>query len=207
MEDFERLDNVIESGGEGALPVQLGAGTSLAALLGFHLEPQEFLALPRARLAQGLTPEVLEGQAQPGQWILPGGRVAGELRGRVVGVRRARVLWQREPTPRVVCRSDDGATGVGDPGGSCAECPLSQWNDGPPACTLLYEYMVLLDEGVPVVVSLSTRSAGATIGQLNLAIRARGEVRVTMRSQLVVKGSKRYYVPTVTFDWGAAHAG
>lgn len=182
----------------------------LATSLGFGLEPETTTAdLPRVRLAQGLTPEVLEGIVQPGTWILPGGNTAQELRGRVVGVRRTRALWHRDgATATVVCRSSDGVTGTGTPGGSCAECPMAQWTDAPPACTLSYEYLLLLhDTGVPVVVQMSTRSAGATIRALNMAIRAHGQVTVALKSQLVTKGSRRYYIPVATFRWEQGDVG
>lgn len=183
---------------------------AIANSLGFTLEPETTGAdLPRVRLAQGLTPEVLEGVVQPGTWILPGGATTTELRGKVVGVRRTRALWHRDGgTATVVCRSPDGVTGVGSPGGDCADCPMAQWTDAPPACTLSYEYLLLLAEsGAPVVVQMSTRSAGATIRALNMAVRAHGQVDVTLRAQLVTKGSRRYYVPTARFEWEHGDAG
>lgn len=170
--------------------------------LGFGIDV-DTIAIPRARLAQGLTSEVLEGIAQAGQWILPGGKIVPEISGTIVGTRKTRILWDRtEQKATIACRSFDGVTGQGNPGGLCAECVLSQWQDDtPPRCTLSYEYLVNTTDGTPVVISISTRSGAQTIGQLNLALRMRGQIDATFRSTLVVKGSRKYYVPTVNFRW------
>lgn len=171
--------------------------------LGFGTDITDGFTIPRARLAQGLTVEVLEGTAQAGQWILPGGKVVPEIAGTVVGARKVRLLWKRnEGQATIACRSDDGVRGVGTPGGVCNECPLAQWqDDAPPRCTLLYEYLVTTSDGIPVVISISTRSGASTIGQLNLALRMKGRIDVVFRSQLVNKGSRKYYVPVVNFKW------
>jgi len=177
--------------------------TDLRDALGFRgAEDADLVRIPRARLAQGLTPEVLEGLVQPGSFILPGGEAVSELVGTITAVRKSRVLWNRsEGTAEVQCSSQDGETGYGDPGGPCNECPMAQWTDKPPACTLSYEFLLLQESGAPVTIVMSTRSASQTIGMLNLALRAKGEVPVTIRSQLVQKGSKRFYVPVAEFRW------
>ncbi len=178
--------------------------TSLALGLNFGQMPDiSDVQLPRARLAQGLTPEVLDGTVQAGQWLLPGGTTAHSLSGKIVGVRKTRILWDRSgPSVAVACRSDDGVTGEGDPGGSCDECPCAEWVEKqPPSCTLSYEYLLIQESGSPIIVTMSTRSAGSVIGQLNLVLRTKGSVKVKIGSQLIVRGSRRYYIPSVLYEW------
>ena len=172
----------------------------IAPNLGYSRSDADITALPRIRLAQGLTPEVLEGICSAGQWLIPNQQPQSEVIGDIFGVKKQRLLWNRNTTPAtIVCRSDDGEIGIGEPGGNCKECPFSQWEDGnPPVCELRYEYLIIVDQ-VPYVISLSTRSASKVISQLNLALRTKEKVKVALRSSLTIKGQKRYYVPVVTF--------
>jgi hypothetical protein len=58
-----------------------------------------------------------------------------DLEGVIVGWRDTRQYWAESfddtggGTPPD-CSSEDGVTGVGDPGGDCASCPFSQWGSG-----------------------------------------------------------------------------
>lgn len=164
--------------------------------------------LPRIALAQGLSAAVLSGEVKPGSFILPDGTSCAEVTVRVLGVRRVRTLWSDGEDRRVLCRSANGLVGEGEPGGNCEECPLSQWTTEkqrrvPPRCTLSFQYLVQYsaDGGQTglAVFTASTRSASAFIGQVNTYVVAYGLDRFTVRvkSSLVAKGKKQYYVPTV----------
>ena len=49
-----------------------------------------------------------------------------------------RMLWPHEygkgPKSPPVCKSDDGITGTGEPGGSCLTCPKAKYADGKTPC-------------------------------------------------------------------------
>jgi hypothetical protein len=48
-----------------------------------------------------------------------------------------RTYWQQGNMADPDCRAGDGLFGIGNPGGECAKCPLSQWvDDKRPACNL-----------------------------------------------------------------------
>ena len=82
------------------------------------------LLLPRIRLAQGLTPEVQDGTAKPGQILLTGYDPVEEVVFIPMGMRRRRVLRDEDERTAILCSSDDGKNGQGVPGGACQLCPL-----------------------------------------------------------------------------------
>lgn len=183
------------------LPVPVEAGfASNADVLDI-----EDIQLPRARLAQATTPEVAAGDVRPGQWILPDGSTRSTLRGQVLAMRKTRALFVDD---QLACFSLDGATATpreaapNDVTGECDTCPYAKWVDRtPPLCRLSYEYVVALDDGFPVVVRFSQRSAWRQISQLNLALKTRGfGLTVELGATLVQKGSRKYYVPTIKLE-------
>jgi hypothetical protein len=106
---------------------------------------------PRLRLGQGLTPEVAEGNAKMGQWLLTGYEPLDSVT--VIPMMFGRTRFKRQdPANRespVGCQSPDGVTGHGSPGGACKLCPCARWKPGgqngknlPPDCTLTYRYVV-----------------------------------------------------------------
>lgn len=70
-------------------------------------------------------------------WTVPG--LAGEesvreLVGIVLFWKPARAFWRADYTGKSTapdCRSDDGITGIGDPGGSCDVCQYAEWGSDP----------------------------------------------------------------------------
>lgn len=47
----------------------------------------------------------------------------------------SRVFFEKIGDEKPRCKSNDGKTGTGNPGGNCAKCPFSQWiNSEPPPC-------------------------------------------------------------------------
>lgn len=108
------------------------------------------IVIPRIRLAQGLTAEVQDGTAKPGQWLLTGYTPLDELT--VVPLMFARNRALRDDAGSVLCRSNDSLNGIGTPGGVCSQCPQNQWVDGPkgeripPACVFSYTYICYVAE-------------------------------------------------------------
>jgi hypothetical protein len=97
-------------------------------------------------------------------WMVPG--LEGEtpektVSGILIYWRDSRVYWEHSfsdsgggSPPQ--CSSDDGIRGIGDPGGECAACPLSQWGeDGEAQACRQVRVLFLLrpDAFLPVVVS------------------------------------------------------
>lgn len=188
-------------------PISLNDG--VAADFSYVPEEDE-LRFPRIKLAQGLSPEVLSGEARPGAFVMPDGTTQDEIVVRVLGIRRIRTLWSDDRRP--LCASNDGVTGTGEPGGACDECPMSKWTEGrPPECTLMYQYLVQYDGGLATYTA-SVRSASNFIKILNTNVLVYGPngFTATIKSSLVTKGKKQYYVPVavrVVADRGVLTAG
>lgn len=75
------------------------------------------------------------------------------------------------------CSSDDGITGVGDPGGACEACPLSKFGSGPDgvgqACKQMRMlYMLREDQILPVVITAPPTSL-APVRQYMLRLTSR----------------------------------
>jgi len=105
-------------------------------------------------------------------WIIPGidkETETKELIGIIVLKQTARSYWEKgidegaEMTPPD-CASADGEIGVGNPGGACYKCPLSQWGSDPKggkgqACTKkAILYILQEDDILPIVVSVPPSS-------------------------------------------------
>lgn len=127
-------------------------------LAGYTTEPvfeQGEAYIPRFRLAQGLTAEVQNGEAKPGQWLLIGNVPVDEMV--IVPVAFARKREMRDAASRdIMCFSVDGIKGQGIGTGDCATCPLGQWQPNPdhdendpkswknmpPSCDQYFSYIV-----------------------------------------------------------------
>ena len=111
----------------------------------------EDIQIPRLRLMQGLSKDVTEGAAKPGQWAISGFPAVDKLN--IVPIAMAKRRELRDADFAIDCMSLDSITGTGDPGGVCADCPMNQWTGSketrdrkPPACTFFYSYMVYIYE-------------------------------------------------------------
>jgi hypothetical protein len=111
----------------------------------------EDIFIPRLRLAQGQTPEVLSREAQPGQWVLLGGEATDECEVvilRMAHVREFRTPGQGDDGGKLLCYSPDYIQGIGDPGIVCSQCALKDWGDvgnskeRQPKCAEIYRYHV-----------------------------------------------------------------
>jgi hypothetical protein len=137
------------------------------------------LLIPRLRIAQGLTMEVQDGVAKPGDLVLVGHEPCDEAH--LVPLLVSKTREMRDPDSReVLCSADDAITGVGDPGGDCGTCIMAKWADGndgrriPPSCSVIYAYICWSDSHQSHVLLEFSRTALATARQLNTVIRARG---------------------------------
>jgi hypothetical protein len=110
---------------------------------------------PRLRLGQGLTPEVAEGSAKMGQWLLAGYEALDEVT--IIPLMMGRTRFKRkDPANRdspVGCQSPDGVQGYGDPGIKCKGCAFAKWKpagqngkNSPPDCTITYRYAAWVAE-------------------------------------------------------------
>lgn len=157
----------------------------------------EDIAPPMLKLLQGLSPEVSDGTGSPGQWALAGFDPKEDMV--VVPISFARRREYRDPdTFALMCKSFDGETGHGEPGGSCADCPMNKWNDGrPPKCQFMYSYvMYCADYQAGGIVNF--KRTGLAAGKaLNSIMSRRGFGNVALilgsKKQSGKKGS--YYIP------------
>jgi len=165
------------------------------------------LFIPRLRLAQGLTKEVQDGEAKPGQWLVLGAEPAAEVTVIPVAMTRRREL--RDPDERTVaCRSGDSITGVGNPGGECSSCPMNQWTptksgkNNPPACSFLYSYMVWVIEAETMAILEFSRTSITTGKMINTMVAQRGLgtfcAKLTSSSKQGPKGT--FYSPVVSMS-------
>jgi hypothetical protein len=159
--------------------------------------------LPRLRLAQGLTPEVQDGTARPGQWIVTGFEPRDTVT--IVPVRAAKTRTRLDDEGGVLCFSADARTGQGDPGGSCETCPLRHWttlDDGtrvPPECDVQYRYIVYIAELDCYAVLVCKRTALNAAKLINTVLMARGLGKAAFRLAAASQKSRRgsYFVPSV----------
>lgn len=87
-----------------------------------------------------------------------------ELKGIIVGAKDSRLYFSKKydgSNDPPDCFSDDGITGVGDPGGNCAECPLSKFGSGGERPRCAQRKLILLlrsDSVLPIVLNLPPSS-------------------------------------------------
>jgi len=103
------------------------------------------------------------------------------------------------------CKSADGITGVGDPGGECKTCPMSQWGaDGkPPPCALSYDRLIWDFHTNQLGIIRFARSKIAAIRQFHQAVRARNGGTIPIWAYKVTIRSERkdaYWIPKIDID-------
>lgn len=104
-------------------------------------------------------------------WELPsiqGPQPAASFEGILVSWKRNRGYWPNKYSGQGEspdCKSLDGITGIGDPGGLCEDCPLSKWNNEtsePPACTNQRVLFIVRENNIlPLVLVLPPTSIPA----------------------------------------------
>lgn len=135
----------------------------------------EDITMPMLRLAQGLTTEVQNGEAKPGQWLLTGYSPSDTLTIVPLMFARHRTLRAAEGGA-VLCHASDALKGSGMPGGDCLKCPKASWvDDGkghrfPPECVFSYMYTVYVIEHKTIAM-IDFRRTNINAGkQLNLMV-------------------------------------
>lgn len=161
----------------------------------------EDVAPPLLRLMQGLSPEVTEGAAKPGQWVLAGFDAADELT--IVPLAYARRREYRDPDSGLMsCTSMDGEFGNGQPGGRCADCEMNKWtgegkNRRGPQCVFMYSYMVYVkefDTGGILNFKRTSLAVGRSLNSL-VSRSGMGNVVVTLGSKVQKGGKGTYHIP------------
>jgi hypothetical protein len=154
------------------------------------------------RLAQGLTPEVQDGSAKPGQWLIPGFKPYDAVT--VVPLMFAKRREYRDEEGQAMCVSDDSLTGTGDPGGICEACEMNKWGGDrgkrkPPQCTFMYAYMVYVLEADSIALLYFKKTSIGIGRMLNAMVAQKGmrntAIRLTSKSQSGKKGS--YFTPMI----------
>lgn len=164
---------------------------------------REDVMMPFLRLAQGLSAEVQNGVAHPGQWLLQGFDPADTIT--IVPLMFARMRELRdEDTREVLCFSKDSYQGEGEPGGECAACPLNQWQGEkgaktPPECTFMYAYVTYVVEHDALATLRFQRTSIKAGKMLNTVVAQRGlgrfGVELSSSSQSGRKGT--YSIPVI----------
>lgn len=100
-------------------------------------------------------------------WQLPDGTGAQRIEAVIIHRQLTRAYWPAAfsggPEPPA-CSSHDAVTGIGDPGGECARCPMAQWGsdgDRGQACKLI-TWLFLLRDGEPVPTLMVLPPSAAT---------------------------------------------
>ena len=203
-----KMDEMVEGGASGAQDEAESAGTGLEL---YNQKPefsQDDVFLNRLRLAQGLTKEVQDGSARPGQYLVTG--FAPEESVTLVPIGFGKMREHRNPDDgrEMLCYSKDALIGEGDPGGACAECPLNQWTPNPdkpgknkpPICKFSYGYL-FYSEQHDAVVAYRFKGMALNAGKgINTIVNHHGlrKVAITMGSEQKSGPSGSYYIPNVT---------
>lgn len=117
----------------------------------------EDISMPYLRVAQAMSQEVGEGNATAGQITVLGSPAVDSADLVIVSVGKKRTLRDVEPNSKtVLCSSNNGVIGMGNPGGVCDNCPMSQFVGGKaPKCVFAYTYQVFsLTHGKMVIMDL-----------------------------------------------------
>lgn len=193
-------ENAIEAADEAA------ENTSIALFAKPLALTADDIVIPRLRLAQGLTQEVQDGNARPGEFLLSGAAPRPDVTATVMAIAKFRRLTTSDGQGDILCRSEDGVVGVGDPGGDCESCPLSKWvnaTDGsrkntPPACQFGYKYLLDVD-GYGQVVFEMKRTAIPAAKALNAMVvrNGYGSTRVQIKAQKGSGTRGTYYTPII----------
>lgn len=138
---------------KGLVPVGGGALAGPGSIPGLEGLDLDDLQLPRWRLLQPTSAEAADHGAGVFVNTITGEVAKSPLHAVPVRVLKQRLYFKGDKDDGgnrpLSCRSMDGRVGIGDPGGECGSCPLSQWGqseDGDaeaPPCFKVYGFLVL----------------------------------------------------------------
>lgn len=196
-----------EQGAEGTTGLVLLEGSAVPARI-YTDQPlfqQDETAMIRLRLAQGLSQEVQDGLAHPGDWLVSGHDPLKAVT--VVPLLFNRNRAMRDAERMVVCQSPDAVRGYGTPGGECASCPMARWTprpsdpdrNDPPKCSLVFSYAVYSVEHDALLEANFSRTSEAVGKLLNnyIATQGLGRFAVRLTSRQENRGTQRYSIPVV----------
>ena len=202
-----KMDDMVEGGASAETEAEVvETGLSL-----YDTEPQfsqEDVFLNKLRLAQGLTKEVQDGTARPGQYLVTGFAPEESVTVVPVGVAKMREYRNPDDGREMFCFSKDALTGDGDPGGACADCPFNKWTPNPdkpgknkpPICKFSYGYL-FYSEQHDAIVAFRFKGMALNAGKgINTIVNHHGlrKVAITLGSEQKSGPNGSYYVPTTT---------
>ena len=166
---------------------------------------------PRLMLAQGLSPAVQAGEAQPGQYLALGHDPVDEVVLVIAGHSTKR-RYSPDPSQAAQCFSPDGIQGFGEPGIPCETCPLSKWTDSgkkkpdgspinvPPPCQEIDSFACFsVTHGMPVIWDLKgTAARSARFIKTLVNGLGMGQFALAITSAHMSKPGRAWYEPKVT---------
>lgn len=180
------------------------------ANMGFEEGDARDRALPRVIILQPNSPAVARGEMKAGTYfnVITKKNYGPTLRVVPVLKQPQRLLKEKleDGSRRPVCRSADGKTGEGTPGGDCKKCEKSRWHGQvKPECSEMSTYPWLV-EGDETPSSFAFASTALESGrQLYQAALLRTPRRPMFRAfielgtQMITKGAYTWHIPTVKF--------
>jgi hypothetical protein len=169
----------------------------------------EDMSIPRLRIASGQSQEVTDRKALPGQFLFPDAQAVDELEIVIIATNQFRRYQIEAPGGNRVelCKSHDARIGIGQPGGVCARCPLSQWGERnsvtgkseQPPCSEGWSYQIysLTHESMAVWDLIRTGIPAARKINMSLKMRKYRNFVVRVTSEQRTGPSGKYYVPVV----------
>jgi hypothetical protein len=213
----DKLDEMVSGGGSAEDALTEAEEQSSALTLysdQIDFSPDD-VYIPRLRLAQGLTKEVQEGTARPGQYLVTGFAPEEDVTLVPVGFTKMREYRNPDDGSEMLCFSRNALEGEGDPGGVCAECPLSKWTEDSetgkrkkPACAFSYGYLFYSQEH-DTITSFKFKGMALNAGKmLNTIVNHHGlgNIAVKLASESKSLKGNSFFVPGVSvateFDEG-----
>ena len=132
----------------------------------------ELIQIPRIKLVQKTSEEVDDGvpflsliNSVTKEIIVEGGKSGAEIEIIPLKYQASRLYFTPiDEGGGLLCRSDDGITGIGEPSGTCSRCSLKDFTpDGkPPSCDRLANFFCIVrgyESPLPLVISFAKSSA------------------------------------------------
>jgi hypothetical protein len=206
MNKMAKIDEMVDGGS--ADDALSEAEEQSSALAVYSQEVQfdaEDVYIPRLRLAQGLTKEVQDGTAKPGQFLITGFGPEEDVTLVPVGFTRTRQYRDPEDGSQMLCFSREGQTGEGDPGGECAQCPLSKWTEADgrrqkPACAFSYSYL-FYSQNHDTITAFNFKGMAINAGKMLNTIVSHhgiGKIAVRLASETKQVRGNSFFVPSVS---------
>lgn len=160
------------------------------------IDPEDFI-LPRLTLTQAMSPTVIDQTYKAGQLVdlvtqteftTDTDQVLD-----IIPIYQFKNRWRWDDSGELLCRSEDAIVGVGTPGGDCATCPETRWeNNRRPSCSIAENFIIMIlnaDPGSDIVCWSMRRSQykiGKKFKNVSKAAVARGGAIYTRRYRIGV---------------------